>query len=132
VFSIDHLVAVDETGHDSDDLTAARERWEAAGVDDYRYLLTVHDIVEASLPELYLITVAGGEVAAVESGDPGLDFSLTIDGLFDLAEAAAASGAVVDGLYDQTLGYPVFLAMRDPGSTQTTLLISVQDLVGNR
>ncbi|HVR77045.1 MAG TPA: DUF6174 domain-containing protein [Acidimicrobiia bacterium] len=132
VFSIDHLVAVDEPEDDSDDLTAARERWEAAGIDDYRYQLTVHDILEASFSEPYLITVVGGEVAAVEPGDPGLDFSLTIDGLFDLAEEEAASGAVVDGLYDQTLGYPVFLAMRDAASTQTTLLISIQDLVDSR
>ena len=133
VFSIDHLVEVDEPDDDSDDLTAARERWEAAGIDDYRYLLTVHDIVEASLPELYVVTVTGGEkVAAVEPGDPGLDFPLTIDGLFDLAEEKAESGAVVDALYDQSLGYPVFLAMRDPGSTQTTLLISIHELVSSR
>jgi hypothetical protein len=131
VFSIDHLVAVDEPEDDSDDLTTARERWEAAGVDDYRYQLTVHDIVEASFSEPYLITVAGGEVAAVEPGDPGLDFPLTIDGLFDFAGEAGASDTVVDGLYDQTLGYPVFLVVRDAGSTQTTLLISIQDLVGS-
>jgi hypothetical protein len=132
VFSIDHLVAIDEPDDDSDDLTSARERWDAAGVDDYRYLLTVHDIVEASFSELYVITVAGGEVAAVEPGDPGLEFPLTIDGLFDLAEEEAASGTVVDGLYDQTLGYPVLLVMRDAASTQTTLLISIQDLVESR
>jgi hypothetical protein len=132
VFSIDHLVAVDDPEVDSDDLTAARERWEAADLDDYEYLLTVHDIVEASLPEPYLITVTGGKVATVGSGDPGLDFPLTIDGLFDLAEEAAASGAVVDGLYDQTLGYPVFLAMRDAGSTHITRLISIHELVGSR
>jgi hypothetical protein len=131
VFSIDHLVAVDDPEDDSDDLTMARDRWEAAGVDDYRYQLIVHDIKEASFAKLYLVTVAGGEVAAVEPGDPDLDFPLTIDGLFDLAEAAA-SGAVVRGLYDDTLGYPMFLVVRDAGSAQTTLLISVQDLVSSR
>jgi hypothetical protein len=92
VFSIDHLVAIDDPEDDSDDLTAARKRWDAAGVDDYR--LSVHDIVEASY------------------SDP--------------------SGVIVDGIYDQTLGYPVFLVMRDAASTQTTLLISIQDLVESR
>ena len=115
------------------DAQAARLRWVEAGFASYEYQLTAHDIKNASFSEPYTITVEDGAVIAVEyQGQPADDVevvpTLTIDGLFDLVEEQISGGADVEGIYHESLGYPVFLVIWEPNSSEISLAISIDAL----
>ena len=74
-----------------------------------------------------------GAVIAVEyQGQPADDVevvpTLTIDGLFDLVEEQISGGADVEGIYHESLGYPVFLVIWEPNSSEISLAISIDAL----
>lgn len=98
----------------AEELGANRERWEAAGVEDYRYVVRQ---LCACDPESYLVEVRGGEAVAVtpvggerERRTWRVDSLDNFRELFDRVQAEMESRP--DGLkaaYDPEWGYPVYL-----------------------
>ncbi|MDH3307232.1 MAG: DUF6174 domain-containing protein [Acidimicrobiia bacterium] len=134
VFVVTDFRAIDPAAAiTGDGLDQAMARWRSAGLVDYEYQLTVHDIVTASLSPLYTVTVAGGRVVTVTlDGQPVTDLdtaSSTIDDLFALIQEAAGQGMEVEALYDAELGYPVLVIIHEPDS-EAARVISLSDLVG--
>ncbi|MBW3666391.1 MAG: hypothetical protein KY394_02225 [Actinobacteria bacterium] len=85
-----------------EELEAARQRWSAAGLDDYRF--TFQDDCGECLPSSRLpreVVVRDGEASA--PGQP------TVDSLFDAVEKALADGSSVDVAYHPVLGYPEYI-----------------------
>ena len=100
-------------------LTEARQRWEALHLTTYEYVLTIQCFCSDQVTQPVRITVTDGAVTArvyVAGGAP-VDSSLagrfpSIDGLFDLAQAAVEGGAAsVQVDYDVRFGYPVRIAI---------------------
>ena len=91
----------------------AVERWARTGPDDYRYELTVHDIVEASFGPPHVVTVEGGVVVSVTAEGSEVEFeevpAYTVDDLFARIDAWGSQGWDVDVLYDARLGHPVLV-----------------------
>ena len=115
------------------ELEAARQRWIDAGYGDYRYDLVTHDIVEASFSAPYTVTVSDGLVLDVEfQGAPEDEQQvpgLTIDDWFELIEEEGAAGSIVEVIYHDQDGHPVFLAVRDPNNTiPPSLMVSIHEL----
>lgn len=99
----------------------ARQQWFDHGPIDYRYELTIHDIVDASFGPPHLVEVAQGTVVSVtvdgQAVDPDSVPAYAIDSLFRQIEQWQADGWDVDALYDQRLGHPVLVtAMRGDDS----------------
>lgn len=119
VFMIEDFTPVEPSdGLESlDELEKARAVWAVAGLSDYRYDMTLHDIENASFTDPYTVTVAGGVVVRVESKGRVVDDVpapvLSIDMVFDLLVRWIADGITVDALFHSKLGYPVFVAARD-------------------
>jgi hypothetical protein len=98
----------------AEELRANRERWEGAGVEDYRYVIRQ---VCACDPESYLVEVRRGEAASVTPlGGERERLTWRVDSLdnfrelFDRVQAEMESRP--DGLkaaYDPEWGYPVYL-----------------------
>lgn len=100
-------------------LSDARDRWAAAGYDDYAFTLT-SSCGERNLIGDFEVEVAGGEVVAVSASLAHLEMTPesyvesgggTIDGFLDLAEDRHAD--VTDVTFDDDLGYPTTLTL-DP------------------
>lgn len=130
VFAINHFEPIDEPGQSAaPELEAARRSWQDTGLADYVYELTIHDIVSASFSDPYVVTVEGGVVTRVEHD--GREVSdgeapiLPIEGLFELIEAEMGGGDRVDVLYHYDLGYPVFVGVSEPGSGDSSLVMSI-------
>lgn len=133
VFSVDQFTPV-EPADDFEPVTEAEQalsRWEASGPVSYRYELRIHDVEDASFTDPYVVTVSDGAIAVVEyQGEPVDDYptmALPIDVLLDYLIEQAASGDTVDGLYDEELGYPVFIVVRDAVTARPELL-SIHEL----
>jgi hypothetical protein len=98
-------------GGPDDGGSAARQRWEGQGIDDYRYVYSVVCFCPERGP--VQVTVRNGEVASVSSVDPNARTSggaqlqvLTVDGVFDRIEEAEEAGTYTSVEYDPQLGYP--------------------------
>jgi len=100
-------------------LSDARDRWAAAGYDDYTFTLT-STCGERNLIGDFDVEVAAGEVVAVSARLAHLQMTpesyvesggRTIDGFLDLVEERTA--AVTDVAFDDELGYPTRLTL-DP------------------
>lgn len=133
VFVVTDFRAVDAGATAPDDgLDEAMARWQSAGLVDYQYQLTIHDIAAGSLSPLYSVTVTGGKAVSVTlDGQPVTDLDTapsTIDDLFALIEESARLGVDVEALYDADLGFPVLVIVHDPDS-ESPLVISLSDLV---
>jgi hypothetical protein len=98
----------------AEELKAGRERWEAAGVEDYRY--TIRTLCSCD-PETFVVEVRGGEAVSVTpvEGEREL-LKASVDSLdnfrklFDRVQAAIESrpdGLKVD--FDREWGYPLYL-----------------------
>lgn len=135
IFSIDDFTAVDGGSGPTaaEDLVEARGLWDESGLTSYSYELRIHDIVNASFSEAYVVTISDDVVASVESAVGTADTipptANTIDALFDLIGEALAKGETVEALYHHDLGYPVFVAIRDPDDPSAPMAFSIHNLV---
>ena len=100
-------------------LSDARDRWAAAGYDDYAFTLT-SSCGERNLVGDFDVEVAGGEVVAVAASLAHLEMTpesyvesggRTIDGFLDLVDERHDD--VTDVAFDDVLGYPTSLTL-DP------------------
>ncbi|UKJ62464.1 hypothetical protein H1Q78_11780 [Cellulosimicrobium cellulans] len=100
-------------------LSDARDRWAAAGYDDYAFTLT-SSCGERNLVGDFDVEVAGGEVVAVSASLEHLEMTpesyvesggRTIDGFLDLVDER--HDVVTDVAFDDDLGYPTSLTL-DP------------------
>lgn len=98
---------------ESSEFERARQQWFDHGPTDYRYELTIHDILDASFGPPHLVEVAQGTVVSVtvddQAVDPGSVPAYAVDSLFRQIEQWEADGWDVDVLYDQRLGHPVLV-----------------------
>ncbi|MCR1982515.1 DUF6174 domain-containing protein [Cellulosimicrobium cellulans] len=100
-------------------LAEARDRWSAAGYDDYAFTLT-SSCGERNLVGDFDVEVAAGEVVAVSASLAHLEMTpesyvesggRTIDGFLDLVDERHDD--VTDVAFDDALGYPTSLTL-DP------------------
>ncbi len=98
-------------------LAAARARWQAAGLSSYEYGYRKFCECHPDTPPETVVTVRNGAVTNVRHrpvgypeevpGDPTrFKYYWTVEGLFDLVQAAESRGATVRASYDDELGYP--------------------------
>ena len=117
---------------ETDDLAGALERWSAAGLVDYQYELTIHDIIEASFSPPYTVAVLDGQVASVSLDGrilDDLDFQVSsVDELFVRIQQWIDAGSDVEALFHAELGYPVLVTVRAPDS-EVPLVFSLGDLI---
>lgn len=134
VFSIEGFALVEGNTDRSasSELEDARALWEAAGLSDYRYELTLHDIESASFTDPYTITVEHGVVVRVESQGRMVDdippTALPVEMILDLIEERIADGDTVDALYNSQLGHPAFAAIRESPEGTSVLAFSIHQL----
>jgi hypothetical protein len=99
------------------DLAAGRAAWRAAALSSYEYGYRKFCECHPESPPETVVTVRGGQVVGVRHRPVGftnevqaeqrnLQFYWTVDGLFELIDAALARGANVRASYDPKLGYP--------------------------
>jgi len=108
----------DETGLAR--LESARQLWQTAGIDDYRYRYQKYCDCYRGEPPVTVVTVRRGTIERVfhlhddsnrevPARDGSLDLYWTVPDLFDKLQAAYDLGATVDVDYDSGLGYPARL-----------------------
>lgn len=90
-------------------LADARQRWEQAGIEDYRMVVDVQCFCPFSGPAT--VEVADGELVSVDPPDGAAEqdygsLALTVDAIFDHIASTQTEGDV-DVAYDPALGYPV-------------------------
>lgn len=92
----------------SDDLAAARSRWQQHAVDDYSFVYRTTGFVA---PIDARIVVADGAVTGVENRSSGVvlvpQTAPTIEVLFDAVEKAIDDGADTAVTWDPAFGFPV-------------------------
>ena len=110
-------VVVSRAAAQEPDLAAGRSAWRAAALADYEYGYRKFCECHPDSPPETVVTVRGGKVVGVRHRPVGftnevqaeqrnLQFYWTVDGLFDLIDAARARGVTVRASYDAKLGYP--------------------------
>jgi hypothetical protein len=104
----DPLAGADST---REALDAARARWQAAGLDDYRFTYSNSCFCPEDVRGPFTITVRDGVVREVlfQGGPVAADAQRhpTVEALFDrLAEAFDRGADAVRVAYDEALGYP--------------------------
>jgi hypothetical protein len=99
------------------DLSAARAKWVAAGLDTYTFDIEFHDVVTADYSETLTVRVESGIIVSVsEDGTeylPGDVEVPTVDELFDALGSWQLSGREFDAIYDSELGYPAVVVVTD-------------------
>ena len=111
------LPAVHAQSTQASALAAARARWRAAGLSSYEYGYRKFCECHPDTPPETVVSVRDDAVTNVRHrpvgypqevpGDPTrFKYYWTIDGLFDLLQAAEGRGATVRASYDAKLGYP--------------------------
>jgi hypothetical protein len=99
------------------ELTASRGAWRAAALGHYEYGYRKFCECHPDTPPETVVTVRGGKVVGVRHRPAGfthevqaeernLQYYWTVDGLFDLVDAALARGVTVRASYDPKLGFP--------------------------
>jgi len=99
------------------ELAAGRSAWRAAALGNYEYGYRKFCECHPDSPPETVVTVRAGKVVGVRHRPVGfanevqaeqrnLQFYWTVDGLFDLIDAALARGANVRASYDPTRGFP--------------------------
>lgn len=99
------------------ELAAGRAKWRAAALSNYEYGYRKFCECHPDSPPETVVTVRAGQVVGVRHRPVGftnevqaeqrnLQFYWTVDGLFELVDAALARGANVRASYDPKLGYP--------------------------
>ena len=94
-----------------------RVRWEEAGIDSYRITLQYGCFCEFGDGRPVDVQVVDGKVVqAVADGKPirkreRLGFPMTVEALFDRAEAAKADADKFDFEFDRKLGYPTMISV---------------------
>lgn len=120
--------ADDAFGSGLADLEEARGRWVTAGLDDYRYELSVHDLESADVSGVYTVAVEGGDLVTITEGGIPAETppvpAYTIEEWFDLIALWTQSGIQVEALYDADTGHPVIVARR----SEPPLIVSIDDL----
>ena len=110
------LVAFAAAGQQRE-LAAGRSAWRSAALVDYEYGYRKFCECHPDSPPETVVTVRGGKVVGVRHRPVGFDnevqaeqrnlqFYWTVDGLFDLIDAALARGANVRAAYDPMRGFP--------------------------
>lgn len=101
------------------ELEQARSRWAAAGPTSYSYELTVHDVLEGTFGEPYLIEVEEGQAVSITLQGEAAELTglggLTIEDHFEEIADRLARGEAVDVLYNATLGFPVIVGFDEAG-----------------
>ena len=89
-----------------DQLEAARQRWDDAGISDYTM---VYQPVCFCPEQHFTVTVEDDVVVSSSIDGAGMGIpTLTVDDLFDEIQSAIDDGAAhIDVTYDDDLGYPV-------------------------
>ena len=103
-----------EGGGGAEGLARARARWEATGLDDYRYTLARNCFCIGSAVGPAVVTVVDGTVTSVVrqgEGEPAdAELYPSVEGLFDVVEDALRRDAhEVDVTYDPATGVPVHI-----------------------
>jgi hypothetical protein len=109
---------------DTERLAAERARWEAAGIDSYRYGYQKYCECYRDEPPLTLVTVRNGTAnrvvhrhrnpeREVAVDDASAEYYWTIDELFDRLARALERDAIVRAEYDAELGYPTSMFIDD-------------------
>jgi hypothetical protein len=99
------------------ELAAGRSAWRAAALGSYEYGYRKFCECHPDTPPETVVTVRGGNVVGVRHRPVGyteevpaeernLQYYWTVDGLFDLVDAAIMRGATVRASYDPKLGFP--------------------------
>jgi hypothetical protein len=99
------------------ELVAGRNAWRAAALGSYEYGYRKFCECHPDTPPETVVTVRGGSVVGVRHRPVGsteevlaeernLQYYWTVDGLFDLVDAALTRGATVRASYDPKLGFP--------------------------
>jgi hypothetical protein len=99
-------------GGSKEDASAARQKWDRQGIDDYRYVYSALCYCPRQGP--VQVTVHDGQITSVESADPAAGIVsgdeqlvvVTVDELFDRIEEAEETGTFTDVEYHPQLGYP--------------------------
>ncbi len=103
-----------------DELTANRDRWEAAGIASYEYRYEKACDCHRDTPAETIVTVESGLVVGVRYdrddyrteipvAEDNYRWFRTIDDLFALVEAASQSAATLRVAYEPELGYPAYI-----------------------
>ncbi len=104
--------------HAAAQLREARAAWDAAGLTDYRFVLTVHCECPPEVAGPFEITVRNGEFWSGwwQGGDTPADPEpITIADAFDVIAAAINAGTEVQVTYDAEYGHPLDVVI-DPAA----------------
>lgn len=125
------LVVSDFTGISTEndiEIDRAKAKWAAAGLRSYTYLLTLHDVAEATFSDPLQVTVREGAVASTTlEGEPTEIEGPTpapIEEYFDLIAGWTDAGSQVDVIYHSDFGHPVFVVAIHPDGSSTAFSIS--------
>ena len=107
------------TALSSTTMHSARARWEATGIQDYRYEFRQQCECGPALAEAAIVEVRGGTVTNVSNRDSGIPAASderrlfpTIDDLFDrIDDAIRRNAASLVVSYDDDLGYPTLISI---------------------
>ena len=95
-------------------LMEARSRWQSTGITSYQYQLTIHAMATADYRGPFLAQIEDGKVVSLtrEDGPVGEGVvAYSIEGLFDLIDSYLADGIESAVIYNELLGYPVFVQL---------------------
>lgn len=117
LLSLAALAVAAAAGEGEAELEKHRTLWQAAGVEAYEYGYNKFCECHPETPPETLVTVRGGEVVGVRHRPFGFDHDVhaeqrnlqwywTVEGLFDLVDAALEREAEVRTAYDEMLGFP--------------------------
>lgn len=113
LFAIPGLLVSCGTSESIDKIEIAKERWEAANIDNYK--AEVERICFCPPPSKYTVVVENGSIVEVVNSETGEDIEQdngykTIDELFTwLLEAASRNPKKLELEFHSELGYPTFI-----------------------
>ena len=105
------LDAEDELAPLYGEVAEQRARWEALGLDDYRFTLARSCFCHEEATQPARVEVRGDRVVKVTSFRTGRDFDVrmgvTVEQLFEMIAAAERDGTYLEASYHPRRGYPV-------------------------
>ena len=115
---------------DRSELQRATATWTAAGLEDYSYRLSFHDIEAATFSDPLKIVVSDGAVTSTTlEGEPTEIEGPTpapIEAYFDLIDRWTVAGSQVAVIYHSEFGYPVLVIANHPDGS--SIAFSISDL----